>query len=563
MILGFNLAHNSYGLPLDNGGACLIVDGEVKMLINEERITRRQYQAGFEKSIRYILKHSDLALEDIDLFVASSCLDSKASEAAVRAQLKEYGFDVPLEKIRVCGHHLSHAYTAFWPSPFEKSIVMVIDGDGNALTEKLKEGTADQNKYWDNTFEHNSYFLANGTEISLIERDEISASENGFGGAYRYFTYFCGFPGYKYAGKLMGLSAYGAKRDRYKDVRVFDLLPEGKVKCLLPDTDRLNSAQIVEDWLAAKGIHIKARKPSELITEDVEDIAWLIQRELTRALVHKVKYLVEKTGIRNLTIAGGVGLNAVANRALLDEAGIESIYIQPAPGDNGQCLGNAYFGLHTVDHAHAQRMPLSVYQGKTYTEHEIHAALEEKRNVCYTKYAFEELAEYAARDIAEGKIIAWYQGESEMGPRALGNRSIIADPRRAEMKDILNARVKHRESFRPFAPSVLAEEASEWFDISVPAPYMILNAQVLKSELVPAITHIDGSARLQTVAREDNPRYHALISAFERFTGVPIVINTSFNDNEAIVESPQDALNTFVRTGIDVLYIGDYRVEKV
>ncbi len=561
-VIGFNLAHNSYGLPLDNGGACLIVDGEVKMLINEERLTRKQYQAGFEKSIRYILENNNLTLENIDLFVASSCLDAQAPESDVQAQLREYGFDVPIGKIRVCGHHLSHAYTAFWPSPFEKSIVMVVDGDGNALTESIRKETADQNNYWHNTFEHNSYFLGENKDLTLIERDEIGAGENGFGGAYRYFTYFCGFPGYKYAGKLMGLSAYGAKRDRYKDVHVFELLSEGKIKCLLPDSDRLNSAQVVEDWLASQGVRIRARKPHDPITEDTEDIAWLIQRELTRALVHKVKYLVQKTGVRNLSIAGGVGLNAVSNRALLDEAGIEGIYIQPAPGDNGQCLGNAYFGLNAIDTAHAARKQISAYQGKSYSEKEIVQALQERTDIRYTKYAFEKIAQNAAEDVAEGKIIAWFQGKSEIGPRALGNRSIVADPRRVDMKDILNSRVKHRESFRPFAPSVLAENAREWFDISIAAPYMIMNAPVLHPEIVPSITHADGSARLQTVARKDNPRYHTLISAFADLTGVPVVINTSFNDNEAIVESPRDALATFTRTGIDTLYIGDYRVEK-
>ncbi len=561
-ILGFNLEETSYGLSLDNGGACLIVDGEVKMLINEERLYRKQYQAGFAQSIKYILSNSDLALKDIDLFVASSCLDVPASAEEVQRQLKKHGFDVTAEKIEVCDHHLSHAYSAYYPSPFEKAIILVIDGDGNVLDEKMAEETKSEKKYWHNQNEHNSYYLGDGKNISLLERDDIGADENGFGGVYRYFTYFCGFHGYKYAGKLMGLSAYGASRDTYKDVHIFELLPNGGVKCLVPDTDRLHSSSVVEKWLAENGVMVKAREPNEDITEDIEDIAWLVQRELDRALLHKVKYLVEKTGIKNICIAGGVGLNAVSNRFLLDHAGIDNIYIQPAAGDSGQCLGNAYYGLGEFDKEHAVRRQISVYQGKGYSDDEILRALEREEAVKYRKMDFEELVKIAAEKIAEGKIVAWYQGRSEIGPRALGNRSILADPRKAEMKDILNHRVKHRESFRPFAPSVLEEEAGSWFDISVSAPYMIMNAPVKQSDKIPAVTHKDGSARIQTVSKDDNPRYHALITEFFRLTGVPIVINTSLNDNESVPETPTDALNTFLRTGIDVLFMGNFFVEK-
>ncbi len=563
-ILGFNLEHNSYGLPLDNGGACLVVDGEVKMLINEERLTRKQYDAGFVQSINYILENNNLSIDDIDLFVASSCLDIKAREQDVQKQLEKRGFSVPLSKIRVCGHHLSHAYSAFWPSPFEKAIVMVLDGDGNMLGNSFKSGTKNQNRYWENQFEHSSYFLGNGKELDLLEREEIGPQENGFGGVYRYFTYFCGFPGYKYAGKLMGLSAYGSKRNRFKDVRVFELLPEGKVTCLVPDSDRTRegSPKVIERWLAEHGINISARKPTEEINEDIEDVAWLIQRELDRALIHKVKHLVEKTGIKNLCIAGGVGLNAVSNRALLDHAGIENIYIQPAAGDSGQCLGDAFWALNVFDSAHAVRKEMSVYQGKEYSEAEILDALSNEPMITHKKLDLSTLTTAAAHDIAEGKVVGWFQGRSEMGPRALGNRSIVADPRNPEMKDILNHKVKHREHFRPFAPSVLAEEASKWFDISVPAPYMILNADVLHPDKMPSGTHFDGSARIQTVRKEDNGRYHALISAFFKETGVPIVLNTSLNDNESVPETPRDALNTFLRTGIDVLYVGCFRVEK-
>ena len=439
---------------------------------------------------------------------------------------------------------------------------MVLDGDGNVLANQMAKGTNNLQGYWHNKTEHNSYYVGEGTKLTFLERDEIGASENGFGGAYRYFTYFCGFPGYKYAGKLMGLSAYGAERKKYKDTHVFELLPAGSVKCLIPDTDRLNSAQVVEEWLASQGVPVRARRSNEEISEDIEDIAWLIQNELDRALLHKAKYLVEKTGIKNLCIAGGAGLNAVSNKYLLDNAGIDSIYIQPAASDSGQCLGDAYYGLYQFDTEYAKRRPLSAYQGKEYSDAEVLQTLDREEAITYKRMAFSDLAKAAAEQIAEGKIIGWYQGRSEIGPRALGNRSILADPRKAEMKDTLNHRVKHRERFRPFAPSVLEEEAQKWFDISAPAPYMILNAQVKRPEGIPGATHVDGSARLQTVNKKDNLRYHTLISEFFKLTNVPIVINTSLNDNESVPETPQDALNTFLRTGIDVLFMGDYMIEK-
>jgi carbamoyltransferase len=363
----------------------------------------------------------------------------------------------------------------------------------------------------------------------------------------------------------MGLSAYGQKRNKYKDVKIFDLLANGQVRCLIPDLDRSREKTflIVEQWLNEQGVKIKARRPDEIITEDIEDVAYLIQRELDRALIHKVDYLIKKTGIKNLCIAGGVGLNAVSNRAIIDNTDIKKIFIQPAAGDGGQCLGNAYYGLAKYDKKHIIRKPISVYQGKEYFEEDILNALQYiDEPIKYRKMKFDDLAKLAAKKISKNYIIGWFQGRSEIGPRALGNRSMLANPINKKMKSILNAKVKHREEFRPFAPSVLEEKASKWFDVNFKAPHMIINAQVKRPVKIPSITHKDGSARIQTVSKKDNPRYHKLISEFEKISGVPIVINTSLNDNEAMVESPRDAINLFLRTGIDYLFIGDYFIEK-
>ncbi len=562
-VIGFNLDKTHYGLPLDNGGACLIIDGEVKMMISEERLNRKQYSSGYEQSIRYILENCNLKIEDIDLFVASSCLEPKRDSEYVSNSLKNHGFNIPSSKIDVINHHLAHACSAYYPSGFDSSIIMVLDGDGNTLNENMDEGTENEKNFWKNKNEHNSYYLANGNNIDLIEKDEIEAGENGFGGAYRYFTYFCGFHGYRFAGKLMGLSAYGSKRNKLKDLKLFDLLPDGKIKCLLPDTDRLHSPAVVENWLKERGVNIKAGVPGEPITEDIEDVALFVQRELDRALIYKVKYLIEKTGIYNLCIAGGVGLNAVSNRAILDNTGIKNIFIQPAAGDSGQCLGDALYGAVKIDSGNITRKPISVYLGKEYSEQEILSALDNvKHRITFKKLKFQELTKIVAQKISENYIISWFQGRSEIGPRALGNRSILANPTDKNMKDLLNSRVKHREAFRPFAPSVLEEKAYEWFDITIPAPYMIMNAEVKQPEKIPSVTHLDGSARLQTVNKAQNERYYDLIKDFEKITNVPILINTSFNDNEAIVESPSDALNTFLKTSIDYLIISDYFIEK-
>lgn len=562
-IIGFNLAKTSYGLPLDNGGACLIEDGEVKMLINEERLNRQQYSAGFILSIEYILKHNNLCVDDIDLFVASRCLDAVPTVKEIREALLEEGYDIPETKLLPAAHHLAHAYSAYFPSGLDEAVVLVMDGDGNTQTETLKNGTNSKEGYWDNQFEHNSYYVARGNELSLFEVDEIHAGENGFGGAYRYFTYFCGFHGYKYAGKLMGLSAYGYKRNKYNDLKIFELTDAGGVKCLLPDTDRNNSPQVVEEFLQTQGITLKPRDPKEGITEEYEDIAYAVQREFDVAIAHKVKYLIEKTGIKNICIAGGVGLNAVTNEYLLKNTDVENLFIQPAAGDSGQCLGNALIGVRSRDPNNLKREPISVYQGASYSSAEIADALAfADDHITYKQMEFEQLASLAARKISEGNIVGWFQDRSEMGPRALGNRSLLANPTMSDMKDIINAHVKHREAFRPFAPSTTFDTAIKYFDIDRELPYMIVNTRVKDPKKLPSITHYDGTARVQTVTKEQNARYYTVIKEVGKLTGADVVINTSFNDNEAIVETPRNAINTFLRTGIDYLFIGDFFVKK-
>ena len=310
------------------------------------------------------------------------------------------------------------------------------------------------------------------------------------------------------------------------------------------------------------------RLPEQPLEQRHRDLAASLQARLEEVYLGMLKKLAAQTAAKAVCLAGGVAFNCVANGKIFDTTPFEEVYVQPAAGDGGLAVGAAYYVWHqllgkprwfVMDHA---------YWGPNYTPEEIRAAIQGSP-VCQGGYTISELPEpellrRTAGIIAEGKILGWYQGRAEWGPRALGNRSIVADPRRPEMKETLNRRIKHREIFRPFAPSILAEKTGEWFTKSYPSPFMNLaySVQPDKRDKIPAPTHVDGTGRLQTVTREANPRYHALISEFERQTGVPVVLNTSFNDNEPIVCRPEEALDCFVRTQMDALVLGDILITR-
>jgi carbamoyltransferase len=554
-IIGINLQSTIYGLELNDGGTCLMIDGKVHSMIAEERISRKRHDSGYKNSIPLLLGKANLKLKDIDLFVASSCLEKKRTKKSVQLELESNGFKIPLNKIMVCDHHMSHALTAYYPSGFDKALVIVMDGDGNA---KCFDKNTTKTNYWKNKFDHQSYYIADSKGVKLLEKDNIPAGENGLGGAYRYFTYFCGFPGNKYAGKLMGLSAYGSKRNTYGDLKLFYLDKNNQIRCTLPDENRFESQLVVEKWFKENNVKIKSQPFSKnTFDESIEDAAWFVQRELQEIIVKKINYLVKKTGIRNICIAGGVGLNAVANQYILENADIDGLFIQPACGDQGQCYGNAIYGA--LKHNEIIDRKSRVYLGPKYSENEIENALVKfKDKIIFKKKSEDELLLHASNSIKSNKIISWFHGRSEIGPRALGHRSILANPINPKMKLILNKRIKHREHFRPFAPSVLLSESNKWFCLNKEASYMIINS-VVKSNKIPAVTHIDNSARVQTVKCG---KYERLIKCFQKLTGVPILLNTSFNDNEPIVETPEDAISTFLKTDLDFLYLENYVVRK-
>lgn len=550
-IIGANLGKTRDGMLLNDGGLCLI-DNEDITILSEERFTRKKYSGGFEKCLNALLDRKKLSIEDIDLFVFSSC-----------CELPEFDlkFDcIPKEKICVIpSHHLSHAYSTYFSSGFNESLIIVMDNEGNIINDLGK------NKFYENDLEHMTYYIAKGKEINLYDREKVDPKNIGICDAYRYFTHYLGFPSYVYAGKTMGLAPYG-NPNKYKDIEIFKFDEKtGNITCKIKNNYE-NCCESIKQFFEKNynKIIVKPRTPIDDITQDYSDLAYLIQDQVEKILIKKVNYLIRKTGIKNVCICGGIGLNSVANGKILNQTDVENLFILPASGDTGQCLGNAYYGYYEVLNNDKIIKFKSPYLGFEYSNKEILNELKKFNNIIYKEYeSISALNLQAAKYLVNNEIIARFEGKAEFGPRALGNRSILMNPMYKENKDILNKKVKFREEFRPFAPSILKEYSSEFFDINIESPYMLLVVNVKKPELIPAVTHIDNSARLQTVTKLENENYYDLIEKFYKLTNVPVLLNTSFNVNgEPIVETPYDAIKCFISTNIDKLIIGNFLVEK-
>lgn len=554
LIAGVNTGRTRDGaLQLKDGAACILRDGEFIVAVAEERLTREKHAGGFERSLQYCLSAAGLEPTDLDMIVVSSCAEEPLEDG--------YDVGLPIERTRVRAmpsHHLSHAYTAFMTSPFEEAVVMILDNEGNLL------GGRKDSAYWDNRVERNSYFLGSGDQIELIEAadDRLSDDEIGPGEAYRHFTYFLGWHSYVYAGNTMGLASYG-RSDAFESLRVFDL-ESGSIRSLLRNGGS-DPAAAVTNLGQASGFPIgPPRSPREAITPRHSDVAAVIQDELERALIYKAKTLYHVTGVKNLCLGGGVALNCVANRKILDCTPFERVYVGPAPSDSGQCLGNALYGWISLAERPRRRGGLSPFLGRRYSESELMSAIseEETRLSCVRSPT---IAQDAAGLLAEGHILGWFQGGSELGPRALGARSILADPRQPAMRDYLNLVIKHREPFRPYAPSVLDTDVGRFFDLPQPSLYMELaaTASAAVCGTIPAVVHVDNSSRPQTVFRGDHSPFSLLIAEFHRRTGVPMILNTSFNlSGEPIVESPKDAIQCFLRSELDALVMGDLLIRR-
>jgi len=575
-ILGINAYHG-------NASAAIVCDGRLVAAVEEERFNRVKYAAGFPAhAIRYCLREAGLELKDIEhvavprnpyarlgtkLFYAMR-MPSFARER-VKVLAKFTGIPQALaqafetDSAKIAGkfhrveHHQAHLASAFFVSPFERAALLSADGLGDFASTMW--GSGDGNR---------------------MKIDGAIAFPHSLGLFYSAVTQYLGFLKFGDEYKVMGLAAYGeaAQLDALRDIvrtngngfrlglEYFTHHRTGP-EMSWAEADKTPAlgklfSEAMERRLGPK------RNPEEPLEQRHRNLASALQARLEEVYLGMLKKLGERTGLKAVCLAGGVAFNCVANGKIFDTTGFEQVYVQPAAGDGGLAVGAAYYVWHQILRKPRSFVMDHAYWGPGYTRDEIRHAIEAKglgmRGCTVEELAGDNLMQRTAAIVADGKILGWFQGRAEWGPRALGNRSIVADPRRGEMKEILNKRIKHREIFRPFAPSILAEATGEWFEKSHPSPFMTLAYSVRpeKRETIPAPTHVDGTGRLQTVTREANPRYWSLIKAFEQLTGVPVVLNTSFNDNEPIVCRPEEALDCFQRTQMDALVLGDFLITR-
>jgi carbamoyltransferase len=540
--------------------ACLLRDGRIVAFVEEERFNRERHTRRFpDTAIAYCLEEGGIGLNEVDavavahrpgLDFARGALDALrrgspkrlAAQAYVDANLarKELGFRRRWGfrgKIIHVGHHDAHAASAFYASPFDEAAVLTLDRGGDFLSSTLSHGL--------------------GTALRPLASVR---NPDSLGEVYTALTWYLGFRPNADEGKVMGLAPYGRDKLVEELFEMVRLTPDGLFRVNFEHF----AYQREGGWLS-KGFldrYGAPREPESQITELHEDLAFAVQDLVERAALHVARSLRERTRSRNLCLGGGVALNSVMNARLLREVGFEHVFIQPAASDAGNALGAALWHWHRrLGQPRGEAME-HAFWGPEFGTRACEQALE-RRGLAGERVA--DAPAEAARLLADGGIVGWFQGRAEVGPRALGARSILADPRRAESKDLVNARVKRREPFRPFAPSVLDERGPDWFDGYYPDPFMLLVLPVAEGrrDAIPAVTHVDGSARLQTVTESFNRPFHRLISEFERRTGVPVVLNTSFNlRGEPIVLRPEEAIADFLASDMDALFLGDLLVRK-
>ena len=553
--------------------ACLLRDGEIAYAIEKERITRQKHARGFfQEAVDYCLKAEGITLDDVDL-VVRNCYVLPVDELEIRmvyegdmngrerAQVaKSPLYLSKSNKVMTVSHHLAHAYSAFAVSPFDEGVVMVVDGVGSYSSDikepgQLTEGVNPLAR------ESESYYKFKGSKLETLKKvwlqpcrgllsDEFF-NMDGLGALYSRVSSYV-FADWNKCGEVMGLAPYG----RPNSVRPLLELKDGDLH--VPEWD----ADFNQPWMPDG----KNKWEANPAMRHWEDMAWRIQHDAEEVLIARARWLRETTGARNLCLAGGVALNCVANGRIVREAGFDNVWIQPAAGDNGIAIGCAYYGRLAIQKKPRTFVMKQATLGVTYPDD---VARRVGNPLLVTRKTFngpgESICREAAKLLSEGKVFGWFQGRCEFGPRALGNRSILGDPRRPEMKDKLNKRVKFRQAFRPFAPIVPYERAKDIFVGEDESPFMLRAKQVRPEwkDRIPAIVHVDGTARVQTVRREQNERMYDLLMEFDKLTGVPVLVNTSFNiKGEPIVETPQDAMNCFIHTGIDYLALHDTLVSK-
>ena len=579
-----------------DSAAALISDGEIITAVQEERFSRKKHDSGFpEKAIKYCLRSNNLDLGNIkniiyyekplltferllETYLAVAPRGVRSFIAAMQVWLKEKLFlkselkknfqniqrellsnkAVDIPEILFAEHHQSHAAAAFYPSHFEEAVILCMDGVGEWATTSAWIGKGNNIKpLWEISFPHS---------IGLL---------------YSAFTYYCGFKVNSGEYKLMGLAPYGKPIyvEQIKE-KIIDIKNDGTYK-LDMSYFKYHRGFRMTSRKFHKLFGSKPRSPEENLTQFHMDIASSIQAVTEEIVIKIASSLRIETGMKNICLSGGVALNCVANGKLLEKRIFDDIWIQPASGDAGSSLGSALLGWYEFYNKPRKINPndsmKGTYLGCNFSNKEIITYLQ-KINAPFETYEDEELFKKLAKFLEEGKVIGWFNGPMEFGPRALGGRSIIGDPRNSKMQSLMNLKIKYRESFRPFAPSVLEEDVSSNFEINTKSPYMLLVAKVkkelcyemtseekklfgidklnIKRSSLPAITHIDYSARIQTVSKKTNPRYYNLINTFKQRTKCPLIVNTSFNvRGEPIVCTPQDAYRCFMRTEMDVLVI--------
>jgi carbamoyltransferase len=579
-ILGINAYHG-------NASAALVCDGRLIAAVEEERFNRVKYAAGFPaQAIRYCLKESGLTLADIDhvavprnpyarlmtkLFYALRMPSFARERIKVLAKFTSIpealarAFDSDPSRLTAkfhrVEHHQAHLASSFYCSPFERAALLSADGLGD--------------------FASTMWGVGEGNHMRI---EGAVAFPHSLGLFYSAVTQYLGFLKFGDEYKVMGLAAYGQPEqlEAFRDIVRFDERSNGNGFRLGLDFFTHHRTGPEMSWAEADKTPAlgklfsdemakrlgSVRTPQEALEQRHRNLASALQARLEEVYLGMLKKLAERTGLKAVCLSGGVAFNCVANGKIFDATPFEQVYVHPAAGDAGLAVGAAFYAWHQILGKPRSFVMDHAYWGPGYSRDEIRQAIEcngiAQKGYRIAELPEEELIRRTAANIADGKIIGWFQGRAEWGPRALGNRSIVADPRRTEMKEILNRRVKHREIFRPFAPSILAEATAEYFEKSHASPFMALAYSVRRDKRarIPAPTHVDGTGRLQTVTREANPRYHALISAFRGLTGVPVVLNTSFNDNEPIVCRPEEALDCFLRTQMDALAVGNYLITK-
>ena len=572
-ILGLNAFHA-------DSSAAIFKDGIMIAATEEERFTRIKHWAGFPvRSIQFCLREAGITLNEVGYITIGRDPRAKflnklnylrKNPSLVLGAFNRFrnsrevssieklflqidpaiDLNILKSKIKNIEHHRSHLASAFFASPFDEAAVLSIDGSGDFTTTMIGIGR--------------------GTKIEVFDSVDFPISIGLF---YTAFTQFLGFPHYGDEYKVMGLAPYGEPKHTEKIKEIIEFLPNGlytwKDKYFVPPTkagfeykDNVPSVgNLYSDFFVEK--FGSPREKNEELTQYHRDMASSVQRVTEEIIFHLLRELKTRTGMKNVCIAGGVAQNSVANGKVAEATGFEGVYIPSAGHDAGISMGSALYYYHQELGKPRNAAIYSAYTGIKFSNEEIEKILKE-RGISYRRLNDEELYDVVTNKLIEPGVVGWYNGRAEFGPRALGARSILADPRNPKAKDLLNLKIKRRESFRPFAPSILKEYTSEYFTRYDEVPFMekVFPIRPEKQAEIPAVTHVDGTGRLQTVDKAVSRRYYELIEAFRQKTGVPILLNTSFNENEPIVNSPEEALDCFLRTQMDMLVLENCVIER-